>query len=455
MQQLKIGLLPLYLQLYDEVKPEIRPTLEPFVDTIAGQFTQRQVEVLKAPVCCRQAEVTAALSSFTAAGVTAVVTLHLAYSPSLEAADALAASELPLLLLDTTPAYDFNFAPAGKTMANHGIHGVQDLANMLGRRKKEFLLYAGHWQHSDIFARALEGLQAAALVRNFRQSRVGLLGQPFAGMGDFFLPFADLERLLGIKVRQFPENFSAPLAAGELAAEETADRERFDFGIMDHAAYQRTLRASLRVRKWLEQEKLSAFSLCFRDITAAAGWETVPFLEASKALARGIGYAGEGDVLTAALVGALAKLHPETTFTEMFCPDWQNNMLYLSHMGEMNVNLVQGRPGLREAQYAFSATAAPAVAYGVYKPGPASIVNLAPLADERFRLLICKGVCFAPPDVAATAVMGWFKPARNLPEFLELYSRNFGTHHSALCYGINSRLLTIFAKLQGWDVVEI
>jgi len=224
---------------------------------------------------------------------------------------------------------------------------------------------------------------------------------------------------------------------------------------MDHAAYQRTLRASLRVRKWLEQEKLSAFSLCFRDITAAAGWETVPFLEASKALARGIGYAGEGDVLTAALVGALAKLHPETTFTEMFCPDWQNNMLYLSHMGEMNVNLVQGRPGLREAQYAFSATAAPAVAYGVYKPGPASIVNLAPLADERFRLLICKGVCFAPPDVAATAVMGWFKPARNLPEFLELYSRNFGTHHSALCYGINSRLLTIFAKLQGWDVVEI
>lgn len=455
MQQLKIGLLPLYLQLYDEVKPEVRSTLEPFIDTIAEQFTQRQVEVLKAPVCRLQPEIAAALASFTAAGVTAVVTLHLAYSPSLEAADVLAESELPLLLLDTTPAYDFNFSPVGKTMANHGIHGVQDLANVLGRRKKEFLLYAGHWQHSDIFSRALEGLQAAALVRNFRQSRVGLLGQPFAGMGDFSLPFADMERLLGIKVQQFPENFSAPLVAGELAAEEASDRERFEFGIMEHETYRRTLRASLRVRKWLEQEKLSAFTLCFRDITAAGGWETVPFLEASKSLARGIGYAGEGDVLTAALVAALAQLHPETTFTEMFCPDWQNNMLYLSHMGEMNLNLVQGRPYLREAQYAFSATAAPAVAYGVYKPGPASIVNLAPLADERFRLLVCKGVCFAPPDVASAAVMGWFKPARNLPEFLELYSRNFGTHHSALCYGINSRLLATFAKLQGWDVVEI
>ncbi len=340
MQELKIGLLPLYLQLYDEVKPEIRPTLEPFVDIVAEQFRQRRVEVFPAPVCCRQAEVAQAVSEFTAAGVSALVTLHLAYSPSLEAVEVLAASELPLLLLDTTPTYDFNFAPAGKTMANHGIHGVQDLANMLGRRKKEFLLYAGHWQHSDIFDRACEGLRAAALAWHFRHSRVGLLGQPFAGMGDFFLPFAEMERLLGIKVQEFPAEFSFSPTSAELSAEASADRARFEFCDLPSEIYERTLRVSLRLRKWLEQEQLGAFTLCFRDFTTAGGWETVPFLEVSKSLARGIGYAGEGDVLTAALVGALAKFHPETTFTEMFCPDWQNNMLYLSHMGEINLNLV-------------------------------------------------------------------------------------------------------------------
>ena len=66
----------------------------------------------------------------------------------------------------------------------------------------------------------------------------------------------------------------------------------------------------------------------------------MPFLEISRLMERGIGYAGEGDVLTAALVGALMKVYAETTFTEMFCPDWKGNSIMLSHMGEINVCLL-------------------------------------------------------------------------------------------------------------------
>ena len=51
--------------------------------------------------------------------------------------------------------------------------------------------------------------------------------------------------------------------------------------------------------------------------------DTMPFLEISKAMSRGIGYAGEGDLLTAALVGALLAAWPRTTFTEIFCADWK------------------------------------------------------------------------------------------------------------------------------------
>jgi len=34
-------------------------------------------------------------------------------------------------------------------------------------------------------------------------------------------------------------------------------------------------------------------------------------------MSRGIGYAGEGDVLTAALTGALLSVYPDTSFTEV------------------------------------------------------------------------------------------------------------------------------------------
>ncbi len=44
---------------------------------------------------------------------------------------------------------------------------------------------------------------------------------------------------------------------------------------------------------------------------------------------------------------------PETTFTEMFCPDWKNESIFLSHMGEVNVDLIAEKPKLINEQRIF------------------------------------------------------------------------------------------------------
>ena len=117
------------------------------MDTIAEQFTQRQVEVLKASVCRLQSEIVP-LASFTAAGVTAVVTLHLAYSPSLEVL-------MCWLKANWLAAAGYNPAMTHCPPADHGqsrYPGVQDLTNVLGRRKRIPALCRA-LAHSDIFSR--------------------------------------------------------------------------------------------------------------------------------------------------------------------------------------------------------------------------------------------------------------------------------------------------------------
>ena len=151
----RIGLLPLYLELYDRLLPKCRPGMEDFARRIGQAFAARGVTVTAARVCRRRAEFARAVREFEQVGVDAIVTLHLAYSPSLESADALAATRLPILVLDTTPTFDFGFGQdAGEIMDNHGIHGVQDLCNLLIRRGKPFRIEAGHWRRSDVLARA-------------------------------------------------------------------------------------------------------------------------------------------------------------------------------------------------------------------------------------------------------------------------------------------------------------
>ena len=44
---MKIGLLPLYIALYDESSPHCRPRLEAFYKRIAKAFEEREIEVVR------------------------------------------------------------------------------------------------------------------------------------------------------------------------------------------------------------------------------------------------------------------------------------------------------------------------------------------------------------------------------------------------------------------------
>jgi L-arabinose isomerase len=204
------------------------------------------------------------------------------------------------------------------------------------------------------------------------------------------------------------------------------------------------------LRRFLERGGFDAFSLNFLAFRESTGpVNSVPFLECCKAMARGIGYAGEGDALTAALVGALSQGFGATTFTEIFCADWAGQSLFLSHMGEINPAVAAAQPLLYEKEYPFTPALNPATLACAPRPGPATLVNLAPGPDDTFRLVT------APVEVLPDGthpdlnrwVRGWIRPALPLAQFLEEFSHFGGTHHSALLFGDHVEALADFSAL--------
>jgi L-arabinose isomerase len=460
MNRTKIGLLPLYLKLYDDTDGGKRPRMEEFVRTITSEFVRRGLEVQAAPVCRLEKEFAAAVKGFEADGAAAIVTLHLAYSPSLESANVLARTKLPLIVLDTTPAWSFSASqdPA-EIMYNHGIHGVQDMCNLLLRNGKPYALEVGHWQRSDVLDRVTALVRPARMASTMRFGKVGLLGSPFKGMGDFFVPPSALKSSIGAVVRTLDREALQALLAGvkpaDVAAEIEADRERFEMGDASEAAHRRSVRFGLALRRWIDSEGMCAFTFNFLGMEKKSGHATVPFLEASKGMARGIGYAGEGDTLTALLVAALLAGYPESSFTEMFCPDWENGTVFLSHMGELNWRLADGKALMREMDYKYSRTDNPALLVGRFRPGSIVLVNLAPTVHG-YRLILAPAEMLpAAQDRFRDSVHGWFAPRMPLPDFLAAYSRAGGTHHLGLSYTSDTRQLEAFGRMMGWEVVLI
>lgn len=456
------GLLPLYLKLYDDAVPAMRPRLESWVEGIADGLAREGISLVRAGFCRLEAECREAIRLFEAEDVDAIVTVHPAYSPSLEAAGALASLRRPVVLIDSTPSAGFGpDSEPEEILFNHGIHGVQDLACMLRRCGVPYRVVAGHASHGAVLPRAAGLVRAARAARVLREARVLRIGEPFGGMGDFSVPDEVLQDTLGLRVQAISPGALAPAVTAvrqeDIDNEVRRDRELYDVRTSPEV-HRSSVRVGLGLRQMLEKASCDALSLNFLAFDGQPPVDVVPFLEASKAMARGMGYAGEGDVLTAGLVRALAGGFGRATFTEMFCPDWEGGTLFLSHMGEINPGVSAERPTLVEREFPWSAARKPAILACAPSPGPAVLVNIAPGPDDRLALLAAPVEVLEDSRVPAMreGVRGWIRPLRRpLPPFLEEYSRLGGTHHCALLMGEHTEAVLAFAAFSGLEATAL
>ena len=455
MEKVKVGFLPLYLKLYDDRAARVRPAIEEYRDDLVAALEKTGVELVKADICRIAPEFEAAVATFEREGVDAIVTVHLAYSPSLECIDALAATKLPIIILDTTRDYSFGFdVVAGGVMPNHGIHGVQDMCNLLRRRGKDYSLFVGHFTESNVVDRVADAARAIKAAKCLYGMKVGQIGGSFAGMGDFLASEAAMARL-GVETVVCDGDELAALrdsvTEDEIRAEYENDSADNGASAVTFEEYAYAERIGLAVRKWIEKNGLGAFTMTFLSAGKVGGFDTMPFSESSKAMARGTGYAGEGDVLTAALVGALSTTFDKVNFTETFCPDWKGNAIYMSHMGESNLKLLENRKTVIKP-FPYADGPDPTCILGHMVAGKACLFNILPNADDWFDVVICEGEMLKLPEAIEnlpTSMNGWFKPDMALEAFLEKYSELGGTHHSALVYGADAKSLALFAKTLG------
>ena len=463
MDKIKVGYLPLYIQLYDDSDPHYRDPMVSYMAKLTNMIESHGIELVQADQVCRtKPEFEAAVKKFNDAGVVAVITQHLAYSPSLESIDALLSLEMPIIVFDTT--MDCSFLDRADhyngSTANHGIHGVQDMCSMLKRYEKPYYLCVGHADNSDVVEEVVGMCRAAMACNAFRTVRVGSAGGSFHGMGDFLVSDERMEKDLGVQVKymtpQLIQEYLAQVTESQIDDEIKKDQEKYDVEVTFQAEYRGATKVGLAMRKWMEDEKLTAFTMNFLAMDKI-GVPKVPFPECCKVMERGMGYAGEGDVLTASLMRALLQVYPNTAFTEMFSPDWEKDVIYLSHMGESNPNLAQWKPLLTDMPFQWNSCGNTVGMYTCFRPGKAVWVNLAPMKDH-FKLILSQGELLDMDlrnSIYRKTTQGWYKPNKPVKQFLKEFSMIGGTHHSVLVYDVDIRELEAFGQMMGFEVTVI
>jgi len=454
----KVGLLGLMLELYD-AWPDLKPSMAEFAREVVDTLSPF-AEVEFPGVCNTREQVERTVAAFEANNKDLLIVVLLTYAPSHIALPALLRTRLPILIFNTQQLYAVGPDTRSiDTTRNHGMHGVQDLANVLLRAGRSFYLVTGHYKDTRTIEEVRQWCDAARIANSLSHMRIGLLGYAMEGMGDFGLDETAFLAQMGIEVKHISMKELAARASA--APEETVaalmseDRTRFQFAPeitpAEHAA---SVRLEWALRQTLRERGLHGFASHFLAISEEGQLETLPFLAASKLLADGYGFGGEGDVTSAAAVCMMQALAGQANFTEMFTMDFAYNAILMMHMGECNWRMARQDSPI----YALRSTLgdimhvpiAPVLLAFSLAPGDVTLVSLTTTVEGKLKLVATEGQVLDFPYIPDLARPHFkFAPNRDLGSFLTRFSQEGGSHHQALAYGQWAATLEKIARLLG------
>lgn len=461
----RIGLLALALDMYEQLAPSLIPSREAWLRERVLPTLASVAEVRFSRVASRREDIEAVVEGYERDGLDALLVVHLTYAPSQHALPALKRTRLPILLWNTQElrAVDSSFDEA-QMLANHGVHGTQDLSSVLVREGVAFEYTTSHLGDSQALSELAEFSAAAAAVSRMRNARLGLLGYPFPAMGDFAVDSTHLAATLGCcwaPLSLSDYNRRAAEAPAGMVAELIADY-RATYYVAEDVAEEdldATARSEMALRSMVEDARLDALSyqfLCFGEDDRTA---TVPFVAASRLMAEGVGFAGEGDVVGAAGTRLLSLLAGRASFTEIFSIDFAGGGLALSHMGEANVAMARTDrpvPLVARPTPIVRTRNRQLVLVTSFQPGPATLGALALGPQGRWRLIasLVEVEDFGPLDSLSVPHC---KVAnhRDVREWLTAYAKAGGPHHHALCFGDARARIRRAARLMDADYFEI
>ncbi|HSJ69769.1 MAG TPA: hypothetical protein VK921_18960, partial [Anditalea sp.] len=218
-------------------------------------------------------------------------------------------------------------------------------------------------------------------------------------------------------------------------------------------------RIEVGLETFLKNGDFKGFSDTFEDLH---GMKQLPGIAAQRLMAKGYGFAGEGDWKTAALVRAMKVMGTGLEGGNAFMEDYtyhfdpDNSLVLGSHMLEVDECLAANKPSCEVHPLGIGGKEDPVRLVFNVKGGPglnASIVDM----GNRFRMIINEVEAVAPshdlPKLPVARVM--WKPLPDMKTGCAAWILAGGAHHTCFSQNISTEVLNDFANIAGIESVNI
>ena len=458
----RIGILGIMQDLYDDMIPGIAERQEGYAAELAAHLAD-VAEFIPSKAIKYREDATRAMREFENADLDGVMVVMLTYGPAMRVARLLAESRLPVLLANIQP--EPNVTPAwdmADMTYNQGVHGAQDTANAMVRAGKRFAVLTDDWKSAAFKADVGRFARAAATITGWKSLKTAIFGYAMNDMGDIRVDESALIRSLGPEILAVApgDMYRGMQEVSEAQVSDVIKFEDENFEIdsrlsvterADHA------RMQVAIEQILLDRGFGAYTAHFDAIGDDGRFSRLPLAAASSLMAKGYGYAAEGDVLTACMVTAGHTLIGDAHFTEMYAMDFPSDSILQSHMGEGNWKVARtDRPvKLIKRPLGIGRLDDPPTFLFQLQPGPATLAALVSLEGERFRMVVAEGENLDSQELPALEMpYGQFRPASGVRACLNGWLAAGGPHHEVMNLGHHAADWKVFCQLSGIEFAE-
>ncbi len=460
---IKIGLLPCMLDLYNRLSPTANECLTKSFKREISNLETDGLEFTLSSLACTQEQVEAECGKLIDKDIDLIVVALAAYCPSGVIAPALLNVNTPILLWPTPTILELDpekYDPETELL-NHGVHAVQDLANTLRKNNKAFGVIHGHWQQESFKEEFENWAKAAKAIRSLQKSNPLQIGGEFADMLDLQIGSDAFIKKLGITHKEVsPDEYHEiwqNVTDEQIEACIKDYRATFVIGDdLDNDLLNKAARGSISLKAVMKKYNSSAAGLNFLGLCNDSRIAEPLHIAGCAIMSEGFGYAGEGDWVTAAFVYAMQQTCGIASFSEIFSVGYANNRILLKHWGEGNFAMAGEKPNLYKSRCNDLYDAEFATVEFEFEQGEITLLNLNSTPDGSGQIITITGAITDDHTPKANGPRALFKPdCEDVRTLLTDYAYNGGSHHQALVMEDYTVVAEKICRLAGWKYIRL
>lgn len=352
---------------------------------------------------------------------------------------------------------------------NQSAHGDREFGHIMSRMRLKRKVVVGHWQDPVVIERINIWTRAAAGRNDWQGARYVRFGDNMRYVAVTDGDKVEAESKFGFSVNTHGIGDLVKVINEVSDAEvDKLTQEYFDSynvvaslkkGGNQYQSLRDAAQIELGMQYFLEHGNYKGFSDTFEDLH---GMKQLPGIASQRLMAKGYGFAGEGDWKTAALVRAMKIMGTGLKGGNSFMEDYTyhfdpaNPLVLGSHMLEICESIASNKPSCEIHPLGIGGKEDPVRLVFNSAAGPAINASLVDMGN-RFRLLVNEVEAIEPvhdlPKLPVARVL--WKPYPNMNDGCAAWILAGGAHHTGYSQNLTAEHIEDFAEMLGVEYVRI